>query len=506
MNQISIFNFRLMSRLTGMMLVYLSAGMLLPLAVSIHCGDGMQFALLVSGMLILMLGLFLRNILGGKTDYDLKENESYLITLAVWLAVPLCGALPYIFTGVLNSFTDALFESFSGFTTTGSSVVSLPEQLPESLLTYRALTQWVGGLGLMLFVVAILRKLTQGASRLYEAEFSGTQQRKLHPRLARSVTRMWTIYVVITFVMMVVMILNGTSVVDAFCLSCSTVSTGGFVTHSSGLAILPERTLIWVVVFMFLSGVNVAFLYRIFTLKWHKLWRDEELRTYVLLFVLAVAVCTTAFWTEGNGVEESLRYSLFHIASIMSTCGFYMPKPHHWSFLVSVLTFVLIVVGASSGSTGGGVKLRRIMIILKYIANYFSRMVHPNVVFRVKVNGEVVENEYINKVFAFVFLYIMFIIGGAFVLTLCGCSIPDAVCMAAANISNLGPSSLINSVGANLDYSMLPNLAKWTLTLLMLAGRLELFALIAVFSPAYWTANRRFRIRKVNKKTVVKNR
>lgn len=499
MQQVSIFNFRLMSRLTGMMLVYLSVGMLLPLAVSVHCRDGMQFALIVSGLLILMAGLFLRNMLGGRVDYDLRENESYLFTMAVWLAIPVCGALPYVFTGVLDSFTDALFESFSGFTTTGSSVVAHPEQLPASLLTYRALTQWVGGLGLMLVVVAILRKLTHGASRLYEAEFSGTQQRKLHPHLARSVTRMWTIYVVITIVMMVLLMLNGTSVLDAFCLSCSTVSTGGFVTHSSGLAILPSGALVWVVVFMFLSGVNVAILYRLFTLKWRRLWRDEELRTYLLLFVSAVAVCTVAFWTEGNGAGESLGYALFHIASTMSTCGFCMPKPAHWSFLVSVLTFVLIVVGASSGSTGGGIKLRRIMIMLKYIANYFSRMVHPNVVFRVKVNGEVVENDYINKVFAFVFLYIMFIIGGAFVLTLCGSPIPDAVCMAAANISNLGPSSLINSVGVNFDYALLPNLAKWTLTLLMLAGRLELFALIAVFLPSYWTLNRRFRIRKVKK-------
>ena len=170
----------------------------------------------------------------------------------------------------------------------------------------------------------------------------------------------------------------------------------------------------------------------------------------------------------------------------MSTCGFYIPKPPHWSFAVSVLTFLLIIVGASAGSTGGGIKLRRIIILLKYVGNYFTRMLHPNAVFRVKVNGEPVENDYINKIFAFVFLYIAFIVGGAFVLTLCGSSIPDAICMAAANISNLGPSPLINNLGGNLDYTHLPHLAKWILTILMLAGRLELFALIAIFSPAYW--------------------
>lgn len=479
------FNFRLIAHLTGILLTYMAAAMALPLAVSIYYRDGMQFALVVSAMLILMAGLFFRNILGRKREYDLKENESYWVTVIIWIVIPLAGTLPYLFTGVLNSFTDAVFESFSGFTTTGSSVLAEPEMLPPSMLTYRAITQWAGGLGLMLLVVALLRKLTQGAFRLYEAEFSGTQQRKLHPRLARSVRRMWTIYGALTAGLAMLLAVQGASAVDAFCLACSTVSTGGFLTSSAGLSILNNGALVTVAVFMLLSGVNVAILYHFFTLRWKRL-RDEELATYLILYLGAVAVCTLAFIHEGNNVMFSLQYSIFHIASTMSTCGYYIPRPPQWSFLVSVLTFVLIAIGASAGSTGGGIKLRRIIIMVKYIANYFTRMLHPNAVSHVKVNHEVVETEYINKVFAFVFLYIVFIAGGAFVLTLCGSDIPAAVCMAAANISNLGPSPLINSLGASLDYSLLPGLAKWTLTVLMLAGRLELFALIAIFSPAYW--------------------
>ena len=479
------FNFRLIAHLTGKLLTYLAAAMALPLAVSIYYRDGMQFALVVSALLILMVGLFFRNILGRKREYDLKESESYWVTVIIWIVIPLGGTLPYLFTGVLDSFSDAVFESFSGFTTTGSSVLAQPELLPPSMLTYRAITQWAGGLGLMLLVVALLRKLTQGAFRIYEAEFSGTQQRKLHPRLAKSVTRMWTIYGTLTLGLAALLLIQDTPLVDAFCLACSTVSTGGFLTSSAGLSILNNGALATVAVFMLLSGVNVAILYRFFTLQWRRL-RDEEMTTYLILYFAAVAVCSIAFIQEGNGIAASLQYSIFHIASTMSTCGYYIPRPQHWSFLVSVLTFVLIAIGASAGSTGGGIKLRRIIIMVKYIANYFTRMIHPNAVFHVKVNHEVVETEYINKVFAFVFLYIVFIAGGAFVLTLCGSNIPESVCMAAANISNLGPSPLINSLGASLDYSMLPVLSKWTLIILMLAGRLELFALIAVFSPAYW--------------------
>lgn len=480
------FNLRLIFRLVGVLMLYLCVGMVLPIAVSLYSRDGAQFALVLSTVGILTAGLFFRNILGKNPTYDLKENESYWVTTVTWLSVPLIGALPYIFTGAVNNFTDAVFESFSGFTTTGSSVLAHPEELPKGLLVYRAFTQWVGGLGLMLFVVAILRRLTLGAEQIYEAEFSGTQQRKLHPRLAKSVTRMWAIYSLLTLAMIVLLIISGTPVVDAICLAFSTVSTGGFVTNSAGLSILPHGTLIIVTIFMLLSGINVARLYRLFTLKLKHWSRDEELRTYLVIFIVSVAACTLSFISAGEGSRSALCYSVVHIASTISTCGFYMARPEHWSFLVSVITFLIIIVGASAGSTSGGIKLRRIIILFKYIRNYFTRMMHPNAVFRVKINNEVVQPDYINKVFAYVFLYIAFILGGAFVLTLCRCSIPDAICMAAANISNLGPSPLINNLGGSLDYALLPSVGKWALTILMLAGRLELFALIAVFSPAYW--------------------
>lgn len=481
------FDFRLIARITGMLLIYLSVGMALPLAASLYSRDGAQFALALSAVMILLLGLLFRNILGRKAGYELHEKESFWITVIIWLVVPIAGTLPYLFLGSFGSLTDALFESFSGFTTTGSSILAHPEELPPSLLVYRSFTQWVGGLGLLLFVVAIMRKLyAGGAGRLYDAEFSGTQQRKLHPRLAKSVSRMWRIYMLITLAMAALLLLTGTPLVDAVSLACSTVSTGGFVTHADGLSMLGTGSLTVVMVFMWLSGVNVALLYRCFTLHWRHLWRDEELRVYAMVFLLSVMICVVAFFSVGNTLGESVRYSLFHVASTMSTCGFYLPRPPHWSFLVSTLTFVLIVIGASAGSTGGGLKMRRVIVLVKFIGNYFTRMIHPHAVFRVKVNGEVVPHDYIQKIFAFLFLYILFIVGGAFVLTLCGCTIPDAVCMAAANISNLGPSPLFNNLGGHLDYALLPAVGKYTLMVLMLAGRVEIFALLAVVSPAYW--------------------
>ncbi len=480
-------NYRLVARLAGLLTLTMAGGMVLPVAVSFYYGDGAQYALIFAALLMTAVGLFLRNLVGRHATYDLRERESFWITSVVWITVPLCGALPYLMTGTLGSFTDAAFESVSGFTTTGSSVIVHPEAIPQSVLMWRSMTQWIGGLGLILLVVALLRRLSGGSLKLYAAEFSGTQQKKLHPHIAKSVMRMWFIYSLITVVLITLLALAGNGWLDSVCLALSTVSTGGFMTAQYGLAGYSELTLNILTVFMFLSGVNVALLYNLFTLKWRRFKLNHEFVLYAVIFLLAALSCYVAFSiANGDFTIKNLEFSLFHIASTVSTCGFYTEGPVVWPFWASVVTFVLILSGACAGSTGGGIKLRRLMVLFLYMRNYMTRMVHPHVVFTIKIDHKVVPGDYVNKIFGFLFLYICFIIGGAFLLTLSGSSIADAFCLASANISNLGPSPLINSLGANLEYASLPLLSKWTLMGLMLAGRLEIFALLAIVSPAYW--------------------
>lgn len=480
-------NYRLVARLAGLLTLTMAGGMVLPVAVSFYYGDGAQYALIFAALLMTAVGLFLRNLVGRHATYDLRERESFWITSVVWITVPLCGALPYLMTGTLGSFTDAAFESVSGFTTTGSSVIVHPEAIPQSVLLWRSMTQWIGGLGLILLVVALLRRLSGGSLKLYAAEFSGTQQKKLHPHIAKSVMRMWFIYSLITVVLITLLALAGNGWLDSVCLALSTVSTGGFMTAQYGLAGYSELTLNILTVFMFLSGVNVALLYNLFTLKWRRFKLNHEFVLYAVIFLLAALSCYVAFSiANGDFTIKNLEFSLFHIASTVSTCGFYTEGPVVWPFWASVVTFVLILSGACAGSTGGGIKLRRMMVLFLYMRNYMTRMVHPHVVFTIKIDHKVVPGDYVNKIFGFLFLYICFIIGGAFLLTMSGSSIADAFCLASANISNLGPSPLINSLGANLEYASLPLLSKWTLMGLMLAGRLEIFALLAIVSPAYW--------------------
>ncbi len=420
------------------------------------------------------------------------SRGSYHITAALWILVPLLGTVPYLLAPLAShlsplTFTDALFESVSGFTTTGSSVIDHPETLPTWLRIWRAATQWIGGLGLVLFIVAILPSLRANSLQLYAAEFSGTQQRKLHPHISTSVSRMWYIYSFMTLLLAGLLIMGGNEVEDAVCLALSTVSTGGFLPSAEGLQGCSDMTMGVLTLFMFLSGVNVALLYNFFTLRWRQLRRTDEFIVYIVLFLVATLTCSAAFCIANNNFSFfNFQFSLFHIASTISTCGFYIPSPAHWTFVASVITFLLIICGAMAGSTGGGLKLRRLMTLWIYLRNYFTRMIHPNVVFSVKINKQVVPTDYVYKIFGFVFLYILFIIGGAFVLTLTGSGIADAFCLAAANISNLGPSPIINSLGANFNYALLPTAAKYTLMVLMLAGRLEIFALLAIISPAYW--------------------
>lgn len=481
------FNHRLVARLTGTMLTLTAAAMALPVAVSLYCRDGAQYGLALSAVLMLAIGLLLRNFPGRNATYELHGRESFWITAFMWIVVPLCGALPYLLTGTLARFTDAAFESVSGFSTTGSSVIADPQAIPQGLLLWRALTQWIGGLGLILFLVATVKQLQTGSLQLYDAEFSGTQQRKLHPHISKNVSRMWRIYALLTVALAALLAVAGNGLLPSVCLAMSTVSTGGFMTHCNGLQGYSNLTLDLLTLFMFLSGINVAVLYNLFTFHWRRVRRNDELRVYLAVFFVATALCTLPMLLRGGNVWSSARHALFHVASTISTCGYYVPD-HSVCVGVAgpVVTFLLIVSGAMAGSTGGGLKLRRLMTLALYLRNYFTRMLHPNAVFTVKIDRQVVSGDYVNKVFGFVFLYILFIFGGAFVLTLTGCGIADSFCLAAANLSNLGPSPLLNSFGTTFQYVLLPATAKWALIILMLAGRLEIFALLAIVSPSYW--------------------
>lgn len=259
------------------------------------------------------------------------------------------------------------------------------------------------------------------------------------------------------------------------------------MTHNDGFAGFSAFSMSCITFFMFLSGINLAVLFCFFTGRWRMIRGDEEFVRYLLLLVGSAVLYFVSFSVaEGDFSPRIISFSFFHAASTISTCGFYTTPPPEWPVTVSVVTFLLIFIGASAGSTGGGIKIKRYMILARAVRNYFVKMVHPHAVLTVKVNSKAVESEYVTKIFSYIFLYLVFVFVGAFILTLCGSNIPTSLCMAAANIGNLGPSPVINSLGASLDYVLLASPAKWTMMMLMLVGRLEVFAIVALLIPAYW--------------------
>lgn len=479
-------NHKLIARTIGVLLLLISVATLLPIGVSLATKDGAFAGLLGSLAMTTTLGSLFCWGIGRNAAFDIKERDSFWATGLVWLIVPIMGTLPYLFSGELDNFTDALFESVSGFSTTGSSVIPHPENLPPSILLWRSLTQWFGGLGLMLMIVMLMKRLNTGSSMLYNAEFSGGMQRKLHPHMSTNVRLMWITYCFFTIILFALILACGNGKIESICLALSTVSTGGFMPDRAGLSIYNPQTLTVIGIALFLSGLNIALLYKLLFLKWKNIQKNEEVKIYIIIFLLAAIISTLSLLLSDNSFKESAKYALLHIASTLSTCGFVFDQPENSSRWVSVITFCLIFTGACTGSTGGGVKLKRLIIIFKYVKNYLLTMIHPAVVTVVTIDGERVYQNYINKIFAFVFMYILLLVGGAFTLTLCDISIHDSICIAEANLSNIGPSMLISNMGAGVDYTSLPVLGKWTLMGLMLAGRLEIFALLAIFTPQYW--------------------
>ncbi len=472
-------------RVLSLLLILEGFFMGLCLPVSFYYGSHDYIAIIISSLIALVVG-GITQIFTRKAPKSISKREGYIIVSLVWVVFSIFGSLPFIISGVIPSFTDAFFETMSGFTTTGASILNDIEAVPYGLLFWRSMTQWLGGMGIIVLSLAILPILGIGGMQLFVAEVPGPTPDKLHPRIKETAKRLWMIYVAFTSVEAILLMIGGMNFFDAINHSFTTMATGGYSTKQDSIATFDSSFIHYVIIiFMFIAGTNFTMSYFALHLKFEKVWRNEELRYYlgfVIGFTVLVALVLALF--KDYSFVLAFRDSLFQVVSIITTTGFATADYTNWIPFLTVIFFMLMFFGGSAGSTGGGMKIVRIVLLLKNSVLELRRLIHPHAIIPVRLNKRAVNQSIVTNVLAFAVLYMLFTAFGTIVISMLGYDLESSAGAVAATLGNIGPG--IGAVGPVENYGHIPVFGKWFLSFLMLLGRLELFTVLVLLSPGFW--------------------
>ena len=430
---------------------------------------------------------YLMTLLNPKTR-DMGKREAILLTGFTWIILSLFGMLPFMFYGTHMSITDAFFETISGFTTTGASVLTTLENVPKSILIWRCITQWIGGLGIILFTLAVIPVLnTSGGMQLFNAEVTGITHDKLRPRISYTAQGLWGVYAILTIILIILLSFSEMDWFDSFCYGLSTMSTGGFATQNAGIHALESPYVkIIMIIFMFLGGVNFSLLFNMATGKVKGLLKNTALKVFIWAILIGAAIFSIEIMANGlaKNARDVVLDPLFQSVSLLSSTGIIEPDFLQWGSVSAVIMIIMMIMGACAGSTAGGAKIDRFVVLFKFLKNEFYKMMHPGAVTTVSLNGKGTPNAVILKTLAFLFIYIIIIIVGGVAISLMGLDVSDGFFCALQAVSNTGLGS--EATGINGDYSLVPDGAKWILSFIMLVGRLEIFTVLLVFIPSFW--------------------
>ncbi len=468
----------------GLALVFESLFMLLCAGVAIIYQEYDVQAFLISFAITFLTGGGIW-LLNRKEDKEQLKRESFIVVTLVWVVMSAFGALPYLFSGTISNFTDAFFETISGFTTTGASVINDIEALPHGILFWRSITHLIGGMGIIVLAVAILPYFGFGGMQLFNAEASGVVNDKLHPRVTKTAKSLWGIYVLLVAGETVFLMLGGMPLFDALCHSFGTIASGGFSTKNDSIAGYSPYTQYVVIVFMILAGTNFTLFFFLGKGDWKKFISNPELKLFLSIIAIATLTITVALiFMDNEPIERSFRDALFQVSSIITSTGFVTADYTLWHPYLTFIIFMLMFSGACVGSTSGGIKLFRHMILFKNIRIEFKKMTHPMAILPLKIGRKSVSSEIVYKVLAFLVLYMIICAVGVFALTAVGMNIESASGAVATSMGGIGPG--LGSVGPMNNFFAVPTAGKWILSVLMLLGRLELFSVLILFSPAFW--------------------
>lgn len=483
-------NFKLVSRVIGNLLLVESGALFFVLLITFLYSESDGLYFIYSGLISLLLALLLI-VLGKNAPTRAGKREGSLIVTFIWVLFSLIGAIPFWMSGSIPSYTDAFFETISGFTTTGASVLNNIEELSFGMLFWRALTHWLGGLGIVVISMAILPMLGINGAQLFVAETTGPTKDKFSPKINDTARILFLVYISLTVAETIFLLFGGMSLFDSVTHSFSTIATGGFSTKQISIAYWETSPYIQYVlaVFMLLSGANFAMYFFGYKRKYFKIAENEEFRYYIYIMFGASMIIMFSLFDFNNpinfaSIEKAWRDAFFTISSLMTTTGFTTVDYMTWKPLTWVVIVIIMLVGASAGSTAGGIKVVRIVIAAKTIYYEFKRMIHPAAVIPVKYNNHVLNENIITRVLAFIVLYLVITILGILVLIISGMGVGESIGGMVTCISCVGPG--FNTVGPAGNFAEIPEFSKWFLSFAMLLGRLELYTVVMIFTPAFW--------------------
>ena len=483
-------NLRIISKIIGSLLFIEAFFMAWCVAIAFYYHEDDTLAFLLS-MLLTFGCAFLFLLAGRKAENSLSRHDAFVVVTAVWVIFSFFGMFPFLVHGSITNITDAYFETISGFTTTGASIFDDVEVLPHGILFWRSLTQWVGGLGIVFFTIAILPSLVGGSVKVFAAEATGPIKAKMHPRLSTTAKWIWSIYLLLTVGCGLSFWAVGMDWFDALNYSMTTTATGGFSIHNDSLAFFRDARIDYIaILFQFLAGINFTLLYTsVFKGRIKSLFVNSEFKLYISIVFLATVSITIILANQvGYGLEHALRSGLFQVVSFMTTTGIFSDDVARWPHITWIILGGVMFVGACAGSTSGGFKCIRAVMTLKTLRNNFRQILHPNAVLPVKINGQSVSQARIVALFAFFTLFILMILATTTIMLLSGIDLINSIVIALSCVSNIGPS-LSNDIGANITWSGMPDYVKWILCPLMLMGRLEIMTVLVLFTRNFWKEN-----------------
>lgn len=483
---IRVLNIRSVFNILGYLEIILGLSMIVPLIISYSYGDGASEGILISSLITIVIGF--ASVRFFSQNKDLSLRDGFLVVTAGWMIMALFGSLPYWITGAIPSLTDAVFESMSGFSTTGATILTDIEIMPKSLLFWRAMTHWIGGMGIIVLSLAILPMLGIGGMQLFKAEVPGPTADKLTPRIHQTAKILWLVYAGLTALETVFLMFGGMDWFDAVCHSFATMATGGFSTMNASVGAYDSAYIDYVITFfMLLAGANFALHYKFFINGFNVHIKDFEFKIY-LYIILAITVLIILS-NMGNGVYESLsdalRYGLFQAVSIVTTTGFGTADYEEWTILAQLLLFTLMFIGGCAGSTGGGMKVVRVVVVIKQGFLELKKMIHPNAVLPLRFGGKVIGKDVTYAIIGFFLLYILIFAVVSIAMAALGLDLLTSFGAAASCLGNIGPG--LGNVGPTDNFAFIPDLGKWILTFSMMLGRLEIYTVLVILTKGFWS-------------------